>query len=162
MDSILAILKRLHEQKVEFVIVGGVAGVLHGSSLVTEDLDICAPLTPENLSRILAALEPLHPRWRMPPHKPTIPREPEKLAGYRHLYLLTDAGVVNVLSEITGLGEYSAIRNRTIPANLPGIECRVIDIESLITAKRALGRPKDLQSAAELEAIREKINGKRP
>ena len=35
-----ALLSRLKEQKVEFVIIGGVCGVLHGASLVTLDLDI--------------------------------------------------------------------------------------------------------------------------
>lgn len=40
MASTLDLLTRLSEHEVEFVIVGGVAGVLHGSSLVTRDLEV--------------------------------------------------------------------------------------------------------------------------
>ncbi len=65
MASIRGLLKRLDAFKVEFVIVGGVAGVLHSSNLATRDLDICGPLTLENLTRILNALSGLAPRSRM-------------------------------------------------------------------------------------------------
>ena len=56
MDSTLDFLKRLDEQGARFVVMGGVAGVAHCSMLVTEDLDVCALLTRENLAKILAAL----------------------------------------------------------------------------------------------------------
>jgi len=44
----LALLQRLRDSGVEFVIVGGVAAITHGSAVTTEDLDVCAPLTQEN------------------------------------------------------------------------------------------------------------------
>ena len=50
-----ALLLRLQEQRVEFVIIGGVCSVLHGASLVTLDLDICCPFDPVTLYRIEAA-----------------------------------------------------------------------------------------------------------
>ena len=37
--------------------------------------------------------------------------------------------------------------------------CRVLNLDALIRARRALGRPKDLQAEAELEAIRERVRG---
>ena len=55
-----ALLSRLKEQNVEFVIIGGVCGVLHGASLVTLDLDICCRFNRENLRRIEAAVKDLH------------------------------------------------------------------------------------------------------
>jgi hypothetical protein len=37
------------------VIVGGFAGVLHGSSMVTRDLDVCTALSSENVAKLRAA-----------------------------------------------------------------------------------------------------------
>ena len=52
MQSLSHLLQRLAESGVDFVIIGGFAGVLHGSALVTRDLDICAVLTPANLGAV--------------------------------------------------------------------------------------------------------------
>jgi hypothetical protein len=49
----------------EFVVVGGYAGVLHGSTFVTNDLHVCAVLTPENVRKLRTALADLHPVHRL-------------------------------------------------------------------------------------------------
>jgi len=64
-----ALLSCLKEQKVEFVIIGGVCGVLHGASLVTLDLDICCRFSRENLRRLEIAVKDLHPRHRLTANK---------------------------------------------------------------------------------------------
>jgi hypothetical protein len=46
MQSLSHLLQRLADSGVDFVVIGGFAGVLHGSALVTRDLDICAVLIP--------------------------------------------------------------------------------------------------------------------
>jgi len=157
MASILELLKRLSDHGVEYVVVGGMAGVAHGSSLVTEDLDVCSPLTPQNLSRICAALADMHPCWRMNPGHPQAPLDPARLAGFKNLYYITDQGQIDFLSEVSGVGEYDAVLRNAIPADLGGVVCKVLDLEALIAAKKALGRPKDLQAVRELEAIRERL-----
>ena len=53
MDKMLLLLKRLTDNQVEYVLIGGYAAIAHGSSLVTKDVDVCAPLTEPNISRIL-------------------------------------------------------------------------------------------------------------
>jgi len=50
------LLQRLCDAGVDFVIVGGFAATLHGSSLVTRDLDVCAILSSENVEKLRAAL----------------------------------------------------------------------------------------------------------
>ena len=60
----VALLTRLHDAGVEMVIIGGVAAVLHGSTLVTEDLDVCCPMDEKNLSKMLEVLKPLHAKFR--------------------------------------------------------------------------------------------------
>jgi len=61
------LLEALAGEKVDFVIVGGVALVLHGSTRVTRDLDVCYSRSPENLARLARALAPLHPTLRDAP-----------------------------------------------------------------------------------------------
>jgi hypothetical protein len=53
MDPLFQILKRLTEHEVEYVLVGGMAAVLHGSSVVTQDVDVCAPLEPPTPPRVI-------------------------------------------------------------------------------------------------------------
>jgi len=72
MENAEQLLKILAENQVEFVIVGGIAGIFHGSPLTTLDLDVCAPLSVENMMRISTALRPLHARHRMNPNAPAL------------------------------------------------------------------------------------------
>ena len=161
MASTLDLLKRLSDHRVECVVVGGVAGVAHGSSVVTEDVDVCAPLSADNLARIWAALGDLRPRWRMSPGRPPVPDDPNEVAGFKNLYLLTDLGQIDILSEISGVGAYDDVARHSIVVDLGGVTCRVLDIDALILTKKAMGRPKDLQTATELEAIRERVRRER-
>lgn len=156
MASTLDFLKRLTDHNVEFVVVGGMAGVLHGSSVVTEDLDVCAPMTPENIDHILKALGDLHPRFRMHPDQPPLLEDPSRLAGFKNLYIATDLGQIDFLAEITGVGDFDTVSRSSIKVRVGGVECRMIDIDSLILSKRAMGRAKDQQAAIELESIRDR------
>ncbi|MBN1570266.1 MAG: nucleotidyltransferase [Acidobacteria bacterium] len=160
MASTLDLLKRLNDHRVKYVLVGGMACVIHGSQMVTQDVDICAPLTPENLSELLAALDGLHPRFRTTRDLRPLPDEPAKLAGFKNLYLLTDLGPLDVLSEIAGVGDHSVVEQHAIPVDLEGTQCLVLDIDTLITAKRAMNSPKDRHAVVELEAIRESLRNR--
>jgi hypothetical protein len=157
MASTLDLLKRLNDHQVKYVLVGGMACVLHGTQVVTQDVDICAPLTMENISRLLTALANAHPRFRMTPDLRPLPDEPEKLEGFKNLYLLTDFGQLDVLSEIAGVGDHSEVERHTIQVDLGGTRCCVLDLDTLITAKKAMQSPKDRQAVKELEAIRERL-----
>jgi hypothetical protein len=61
--EIQRLLARLPDSGFEFVVVGGVAAIAHGASTLTRDLDVAAPMTTENLTRLLDVLRPLHPRF---------------------------------------------------------------------------------------------------
>ena len=52
MGSIHPLLSKLLMNQVEFVLIGGVAAILHGSSTFTKDIDVCALILPtKNLDR---------------------------------------------------------------------------------------------------------------
>jgi len=69
--------------------------------------------------------------------------------------LTTDLGPLDVLGEITGGGAYEALLPHSIEVGLFGITCRCLGLKQLIEAKRATGRPRDLEVVAELEALQE-------
>ena len=48
MHKLHELLRRLAEVGVEFVVIGGYAAVIHGSAYVTNDVDVCAVLSPDN------------------------------------------------------------------------------------------------------------------
>lgn len=154
MATTLELLRRLTEHGVEPVLVGGMAAAAHGSSMVTEDVDVCIRFDLATLTRLLEALRGSHPRQRMLPDRPALPEDPGALVGWRNLYLVTDAGQLDVLSEVTGVGAYEAIAARADELDLGAFRCKVLCLDDLIRAKRALGRPKDIRVALELEAIR--------
>lgn len=160
MVSTLDLLKRLNDHQVKYVLVGGMACVVHGSQVVTQDVDICAPLTHDNLSRLIAALAGAHPRFRMTRDLLPLPDEPKKLESFKNLYLVTDLGQLDVLSEIAGVGGHSEVEQHTIQVDLESIQCCVLDLDTLIAAKKAMNSLKDRQTVIELQAIRERLRSR--
>lgn len=153
MKSLHLLLQRFADADLDFVVVGGFAGVLHGSSYVTDDLDVCALLTPENISKLRVALGDLHPVHRITHKKLSFLEHPPKGQKLLNLYLETDAGVVDVLGAILGVDGFDTLRKNAIEIPLFGRRCRVISLKDLISAKEAMGREKDLLTAKELRAI---------
>jgi hypothetical protein len=119
--------------------------------------DICAPLTPENLAGLYAALADIHPRFRMSNDLQPLPETFEEPKDFKNIYLLTDLGQLDVLSEIAGIGKYPEVRQRAIEMDLAGTPVWVLDLDTLILAKKAMNTPKDRQVAIELSAIRERL-----
>lgn len=148
----LELLRRLSVAGVEFVVVGGVAAALHGSSLVTIDLDLCAPFSTENLTRLLPELIELGARFRAHPERPNLENDPERFSRFRLLMLETALGPLDVLREIDGVGAYPDVKRASVRLDLGELRVRVLGLEALIAAKRAAGREKDLRALPELEA----------
>lgn len=156
MNDLNQLIQRLCDADIEFVIVGGFAAMLHGSSLVTRDLDVCAVLTTKNVQKLRLAFRDAHPTHRLNPQKLSFLDNPEPGVEVRNLYLRTDLGPLDVLSSILGVGDFERIRAHAVEVELFGRHCRVISLDDLIRAKEALGREKDVLAAKELRAIREK------
>ncbi|HVU37431.1 MAG TPA: nucleotidyltransferase [Opitutales bacterium] len=154
MSNLLALLERLGKQEVEFVLVGGFAAVVHGSTMVTRDVDVCCRFTEENLRKLHAAVADLHPVHRMRPDLP-FTLAPEAVAGLKNLYLLTDLGVLDCLGEVKGVGDFGEVSKHSIAGQFPFGKCLVIDLPTLILAKEAMRREKDLQAVRQLRAIQE-------
>lgn len=156
MNDLNRLIQRLCDADIEFVIVGGFAAMLHGSSLVTRDLDVCAVLTAENVQKLRDSFRELHPVHRLTPQLLSFLDNPEPGVEVRNLYLRTDIGPLDVLSSILGVGDFERVHAQSTEVELFGRRCRVISLQDLIRAKEALGREKDMLAAKELRAINEK------
>jgi hypothetical protein len=140
---------------VEFIVIGGFAATAHGSAHVTVDLDVVYRRTLENMARLAAALAPLQPYLRGAPRGLPFTFDVDTVARGLNFTLVTTAGNLDVLGEATGGGTYEALLPRSEVRELLGLECRFVDLQTLIHLKRAAGRPKDLERIAELEAIQQ-------
>lgn len=153
MHNFTALLSRLADAGLEFVIVGGYAAVSHGSSYVTKDVDICLVFSDENIAKLRAALHDLNPQHRMTPQRLSFLEVPPPGTPVRNLYLRTDLGIVDILSSVLGVGDFARLRERAETIEVEGRRFALIALDDLIRAKEALGREKDLLTAKELRAI---------
>jgi hypothetical protein len=144
---------------VDFVVVGGVALVLRGSSRVTLDLDVCYSRERDNLRRLAAALAPYRPRLRgAPPDLPFL-WDDRTLASGLNFTLTTDLGDLDILGEIPGIGSYAQVSAGSSELSVGEVRIRVMDLETLERSKRAAGRAKDLLDLAEIAEIRRRSSG---
>ncbi len=140
---------------VDFLVIGGFAASLHGSAYVTNDLDIFYSRSALNLRKIKDALAPFHPRPRgFPPEAPFVWDE-ATLRNSSILTLKTTFGDLDLLAEVAGLGDFASVRARAKIVSVFGRDVPVLDKRSLIDAKRAAGRTKDLLTIPELESLLE-------
>lgn len=150
-----ALLRTLLEGGVEFVLVGGLAATVHGSARSTFDIDVVYRRTPDNITRLVAALAPLSPYLRGAPPGLPFTFDAKTVARGLNFTLDTALGPLDLLGEVTGGGSYDHLLARTQTVALFGFDCRCVTLDALIDLKRAAGRPKDLEILAELERLRE-------
>jgi predicted nucleotidyltransferase len=154
-----ALLSALSRNGVEFIVIGGAAAVAHGSARLTQDLDIVYSRSSENLDRLVTALAQCKPYLRgAPPGLPFI-WDRTTLARGLNFTLATSLGDIDLLGEIPGGGAYQELAKDAITLKIAETSCLCLSLPQLIRAKRAAGRPRDLEALAELEAIEEEGHG---
>jgi len=158
MTDYTKLIELLIDNDVEFVLIGGFAAVVHGSTTLTQDIDICINFTPENCANLLNALKDTNPIYRQ--NKEPITKDAGELCKFKNLYLLTDFGPLDVMGEISKLGKYEDILKFSIEIDLFERKCNVLDINGLIRSKEEMGRPKDKEVIIQLKAIKEKLEEK--
>lgn len=157
MTDFKQLLHVLVNARVEFVLVGGMAALVHGVTRLTEDLDIVYRRTQDNIDRLASALSPHQPYLRGAP--PNLPFRWDSKTIERGLNFTLDTalGQIDLLGEIPGAGTYDQLIPHCIEVEIFNMRCLVIGLERLIHAKRASGRRKDLDALAELELLRDRL-----
>ncbi len=151
------ILRTLSEHEVRYVVVGGLALVVHGSAHVTSDIDLCYARDGANLDRLSRALAPLHPRLRGAPEGLPFHLDPPTLKAGLNFTLVTDSGDVDLLGEISGIGGFDQAARNAVERDLYGHLVKIMSLDDLERAKRAAGRRKDLLALDEIEELRRRI-----
>jgi hypothetical protein len=150
-----AILRALEEERVSYVIIGGLARVLQGSDELTHGLDVTPSPREKNLERLQAALE------RINAHRADgRPFDVGELDAGRDpvLELESNAGEIKIVLEPAGTRGYDDLRRRADHAPIgEGLRPAVADPGDLVRMLEALGREHDrivietMQRAIELD-----------
>jgi predicted nucleotidyltransferase len=147
------ILGLLTAHGVDFVVIGGVAAILHGSARNTQDLDICFARDEANLTVLGRALIELEARLRrVADDVPFVP-DAGTLRRVQTLTMTTVAGEFDILASPDGSPPYNRLRRNAERYDLGAFAVLVASIDDLIAMKRAAGREKDIADIGELQAI---------
>jgi hypothetical protein len=148
-----AVLRLLYRHGVQFVIIGGIAGNLHGSNLITNDLDVCFSRDRDNLRKLAAALNELHARLRnFPPELPYVVDEHALRLGETFTFE-TDYGLFDCLGNPSGTDGYIQLRANAESMDVDGMPTQVASLNDLIRMKEAANREKDQWALVTLRAI---------
>ncbi len=147
------ILRVLAQNRVRFILIGGLAGVAQGSSRATFDVDVVYARDPEDMAHLAATLAAYQPYLRgVPAGLPFRWDEPTIRSGL-NFTLTTSLGALDLLGEVVGGGGYHQLLPFTEEVVVFGVACRCVTLDKLIQLKRAAGRPKDIEAVAELQAL---------
>jgi len=138
-DEALSVLVR-HE--VEFIVVGGIAAILQGSPLTTEDVDVVYRGASENLRRLAAALVELDSSYVDPAGR-TIRPDVERLASLRVHLLNTRCGRVDLMRTVGDDQAYEQLIGRTRQLEVGEARIHVLELAAVIETKEQADRPKD-------------------
>jgi len=153
-SNFLNLLERLVNAGVDFVIVGGFAGVVHGCTYLTQDIDICCDFSPANLLELQKAIYDLHPVHRMTADHKKLELAENNCGQFKNLYLDTDIGQLDCLSFIDGVGDYRKVKRTSELVEVEDIRLHVLSLDALIKARKAMNRPRDKEAILQLQAIK--------
>jgi hypothetical protein len=149
----------LQRHGVRFVLIGGYAGQIRGSPVITGDLDICYARDEENYVQIAAALNEMGAKLRgkgIPPDLPFI-LDAETIRNGDHFTFATSAGAVDCMGTPAGVGGFDDLDAGATDEDIDGLVLRVASLDDLIRMKQAAARPKDVQHEIWLRALRDEI-----
>lgn len=152
------VIRLLGRHRVQFVLIGGLAAVAHGSPLVTQDIDICYARDPQNVERLATALAEVRATPRGA--DPGLPFQPDQttLRAGDSFTFDTTLGPLDVIGTPGGSDGYGDLVRTAVAYELFGNRVLVASIDDLIRMKRAAARPKDLRAVEELGALREELD----
>lgn len=155
------IFETLVRHGVDFVVVGGLAGIAHGSAYNTEDADVAYERSRENVKKLALALTELGATLRGASADLPFAPSAEALSGGLNFTFDTRFGPFDILGEPAGAPRYDELRAAGSRESLWGVTVRVASLDHLIAMKEAAARPRDLTMAAEYRAIADDLREQR-
>ena len=143
-SNLIASLQDLRKREIQFILVGGLAAVLHGAPVQTYDIDLVYSREAENIDRLLNFLAEADAIFRIQAERRWRPNK-SHLMGSGHLNLLTRYGPVDLLATIGQALDFSALLPHSTEMDIGGgMGVRVLDLETIIAVKEQLASEKDL------------------
>ncbi|WP_337288852.1 nucleotidyl transferase AbiEii/AbiGii toxin family protein [Candidatus Methylomirabilis sp.] len=156
------ILDALNQARVRYLVVGGVAVVLHGYLRTTADLDLSIQLDRDNVLRAIRALHDHHYRPRAPVSaeefaEKTIREQWIREKGLAVFTLWSPAHpTLEIDLFVNEPFDFNAVYARALRIPLEKTEATVIALEDLIAMKKSVARPRDIEDIAALESLADK------
>lgn len=144
----------LARHEVEYVTIGGIAIQAHGGQRLTQDLDIAIGPSPDNLTRLAAALVEVDARVLGPDGERSQSTPSAAMLGSSdQWHLLTRHGALDVVTLPAHLGPFEETLARAHQTPLGDLTVPIAHREDLLRMKRATGRPQDFADVELLEAL---------
>ncbi len=128
---------------VDFVLVGGQAGLALGANYPSFDVDVAYARGHANAVRLVAALDEIGVRLRGAPPDLPFQLEPETIENGANFTFITPYGDLDVLADVGGIRSYEELSSHAQEKEISGLTIRVASIDHLIAMKRAANRTKD-------------------
>ena len=151
--DIVALAKALNDQGARWVLLGGMAVILHGGYHVTQDADIAFQRAKENLDAVKRALESVGARPLRAGDEGKFELDYSILMA-PFMHLKSDAGNVDLINRLPGIDSFEGLYERADVVDVQGVPIRVASIDDLIALKSASNRPKDAEHVAELKSLK--------
>lgn len=161
MSLYLPLFKALNDANVQYVVVGGIATILHGYVRATSDIDLVVDLQVEQATKVISVLTKAG-------YVPKVPVQAIEFAdATKREQWINEKGMQvfsmyqpeNPLLTIDLFVKqpipYNELYNHSVTMELDGVTVRVCSIDDLITMKQLAGRPKDLADIEKLTKIKE-------
>jgi len=152
-------LRVLARHDVEYVLIGGLAAVLHGSPTFTNDADICPRKSRPNLENLAAALRDMHARVRTDaePDGLTFACDAEFLGQMKMVNCQTDFGWFDISFEPGGFGGYEELATNAVIYEVDNFRVQVASLRDVIRSKEVANRTKDQAMLPYLYALEDEI-----
>jgi hypothetical protein len=142
LNRLKGVFRSLEEREVRYVVIGGIATILHGVPRATFDLDLLIEATEENVARLLAAF--------LDAGLGTAGMTDVEAVLANEITIFKDRVRIDVQTSTPGLEFADAWRDRETH-RYEGQSFFLVSREHLIASKRAAGRPVDLEDVRLLE-----------
>lgn len=153
--NLQVLLGTLARHGVDFVVIGGMAGISHGSNYPSFDLDVVYARDRANIGRLVSALEEIGVRLRGAPAAVPFLLDARAIENGANFTFITPHGDLDVLADAAGMPAFDELRSASVERELAGQPVRVAALGHLIAMKRAANRPKDQMMVEEYIVLAE-------